>query len=345
MNKSDLSVLLAALSTPSVVIGADARILTANAPAEMLFGRNGIVGRHYVTVFRQPAILEPVERAMARGEVQDAEVQLREANGDRMFQLRVSPMTFDASRAILLSFVDISDKEGASLMRRDFVANVSHELRTPLTALIGFIETLKGPARGDPAAQERFLGIMEREAGRMSRLIQDLLSLSRVEAESRIQPTERVDLASIVASASMTLGSLAKEHAVTLNVTGADEAVELPGDVDQLLQVLSNLMENAIKYGNDRVDVNLTSVERDPTLRKAAIRIEVRDNGDGIDEVHLPRLTERFYRVDSHRSREMGGTGLGLAIVKHIVNRHRGRLRIDSKLGQGTCFVITLPSE
>jgi len=178
----------------------------------------------------------------------------------------------------------------------------------------------------------------------MSRLIEDLLSLSRVESQERVRPTERVDVATVITTATMTLGARAQEREVTLIVEGADEAHEVPGDGDQLLQVFTNLIENAIKYGGDRVTVRLTPQERNSVLRGPALEIAVTDNGDGIDPLHIPRLTERFYRIDDHRSRELGGTGLGLAIVKHIVNRHRGRLRIESKPGEGTTFLVELPA-
>ena len=177
----------------------------------------------------------------------------------------------------------------------------------------------------------------------MSRLIEDLLSLSRVESQERVRPTQKVDIAALVTSASMTLGPQAGDADVTLKVIGAEEPVEVLGDGDQLLQVFTNLMENGIKYGGGLVTVEIAQQDRDPMLRGPAVRIEVSDNGEGIDPLHIPRLTERFYRIDSHRSREMGGTGLGLAIVKHIVNRHRGRFRIDSQKGQGSRFTVVLP--
>jgi two-component system phosphate regulon sensor histidine kinase PhoR len=231
-------------------------------------------------------------------------------------------------------------------MRRDFVANVSHELRTPLTALIGFLETLKGPARNDPEGQARFLSIMEAEAQRMNRLVDDLLSLSRVEAEERVRPTARINLGDLVRSTLHGLVPLAKDGGVTLEMALPAVPVTVPGDDDQLRQVLSNLVENAIKYSGTgaQVTVALSEPAYEPRVRTQGVRLTVSDTGDGIDPIHLPRLTERFYRVDGHRSREMGGTGLGLAIVKHIVNRHRGRLRIDSEPGQGTVFTVILPA-
>jgi len=245
----------------------------------------------------------------------------------------------------VISFQDITHVERAGQRRREFVANVSHELRTPLTALMGFIETLRGPAKDDPTARARFLDIMEGEAARMNRLVGDLLSLSRVEGDERVRPTGQVDIAGELRSTVHSLRPLAEEGEARLIVAAPDAPVVIPGDVDQLRQVFTNLVENAIKYGNRGVEVTMTLSEqdRDGALRGPSVRVQVADNGPGIDPMHLPRLTERFYRADSHRSRELGGTGLGLAIVKHIVNRHRGRLRVSSELGEGSVFTVILP--
>ncbi|MEP0564965.1 MAG: ATP-binding protein, partial [Paracoccaceae bacterium] len=223
----------------------------------------------------------------------------------------------------------------------------SHELRTPLTALLGFMETLRGAARDDPEARDRFLGIMEREAHRMNRLVGDLLSLGRVEAEARVRPTTDVDFTAIIRSVIKTLSPLSDEHQVTFVEEGLERDMILPGDGDQLAQVVTNLVENAVKYApaKSNVTLKLTRDQHHPMLRGSAVVLEVHDQGAGIDAIHLPRLTERFYRIDDHRSREVGGTGLGLAIVKHILNRHRGRLRITSEKGQGSVFSVILPAE
>jgi len=331
--------LLAAIPLPLVLIGPDERVAAANDLARHLFGA-ATEGLHYIAVLRQPTLLDCVEGALQTGQRREARYLTRDGERDVTYAVVAAP----AGRGVVLSLEDISHVQAAGEMRRDFVANVSHELRTPLTALIGFIETLLGPARDDSAAQARFLAIMAREAGRMSRLVEDLLSLSRVESQERVRPTARTDIAALLTSASMTLGPVAEEAGATLRLTGTGAAIELPGDADQLLQVFTNLIENAIKYGAGTVSVDLSRQDRDPMLREAAVRIEVRDDGDGIDPIHIPRLTERFYRIDSHRSREMGGTGLGLAIVKHIVSRHRGRLRIESRPGQGSRFIVVLPA-
>jgi two-component system phosphate regulon sensor histidine kinase PhoR len=235
--------------------------------------------------------------------------------------------------------------EEAGEMRRDFVANVSHELRTPLTSLMGFIETLRGPAKNDTAAQDRFLGIMEQEAGRMYSLVEALLQLSRVEGQERIRPTTKVGLQTLVLEVLNTLQSTADAKGLRFDTQMPDDTVEVLGNRDQLWQVISNLVENALKYGatSGDITIRLSSPDYEPTLLQSGVRLCVIDRGEGIPAHHITRLTERFYRVDSHRGREVGGTGLGLAIVKHIINRHRGRLRIASTMGQGAEFKVILP--
>jgi two-component system phosphate regulon sensor histidine kinase PhoR len=258
-----------------------------------------------------------------------------------------------ARHPLLLHFTDITHLREAEEMRRDFVANVSHELRTPLTAVLGFIETLRGAAKDDPAARDRFLSIMEDEARRMNRLVSDLLSLSRVESEERMRPSDLVDIGAVLKgtvaamrpTAELSGNEIVLTSAIGSDAEGAEARGLIQGDRDQLMQVFLNLTENALKYGGpDRqVDLKLTREEGTGSLKGKVIRVDVTDRGDGVDPQHVPRLTERFYRVDTHRSRAMGGTGLGLAIVKHIVNRHRGRLRITSEKGKGSTFSVLFP--
>ena len=224
-------------------------------------------------------------------------------------------------------------------MRADFVANVSHELRTPLAALTGFIETLQGPARDDPAARERFLGIMQAQAWRMARLIDDLLSLSRIELRAHQRPDTPVDLVPIVRQVADGLQTLARDRDVAVEITAPAEPLMVPGDRDELTRLFENLIENGLKYGasGKRVEIAIAPDG------KGEARVSVRDHGPGIAAEHLPRLTERFYRADVGESRAQGGTGLGLALVKHILNRHHGRLSIDSKVGEGATFTVRLP--
>lgn len=331
---------------PLIVIASDERVVVANQKAEELFGA-GTQGRHYITVLRQPMLLDAIENVLRLGEDATATYRVSESARDLHFDVKIrAARTLDVSY-VVVAFEDKTELQEASQMRRDFVANVSHELRTPLTAVLGFIETLLGPAANDATARTRFLSIMDNEAKRMNRIVGDLLSLSRVEADRRVRPRDPVCVPSVVRSVVQSLQPLAQARSVSLRLEGADAEDLVQGDQDQLTQVFTNLVENAIKYGPDdgEVSICITSHAIEPTMRGPALRVDIADQGEGIPAHHIPRLTERFYRVDTHRSREMGGTGLGLAIVKHILNRHRGRLRIESHAGNGSCFSVILPYE
>ncbi|AXI54819.1 Adaptive-response sensory-kinase SasA (plasmid) [Pseudoseohaeicola sp. NH-UV-7] len=347
MYLGDLRALLDSMPLPALMVDRDERIAASNALARTLLGQQ-IDGRNYVTMLRQPATLDAIESTLRDRQPRSARYLTNDGAQDITYRVtcRFVDAQIDPDTAgVLVSFEDISHLESASQMRRDFVANVSHELRTPLTALMGFIETLLGSARDDPAARERFLKIMAGEAGRMNRLVGDLLSLSRVEGDERVRPKGQVNIGDLIGSVIRSLKPLADEGKVEITLEAPDDPVVITGDSDQLNQVFTNLIENALKYGGSGgvVTVRMVQSERDPTLRAPGVRIQVIDKGPGIDPVHLPRLTERFYRADSHRSRQLGGTGLGLAIVKHIINRHRGRLRVESDLGQGSVFTVILP--
>ena len=337
---SPTSRLLQGVPLPLLIVGHDLFIAEANLAAQALFpGGEGPVGRHHGMLFRAPDLLQAIESALTRGQAGVLRMVTPTAGPDRVHEVTLTPV----DEGVLLAFVDLTEAEEMDRMRRDFVANVSHELRTPLTAISGFVETLRGAAKDDPAARERFLGIMAAEAERMNRLVRDLLQLSRVEAEERIRPQTRVDLAAILRSVVDSLQPVARAGQVGLELIGAEGEIPLRADPDQMVQVLTNLTENAIKYGSPAGAVVTVSLSREEGPRGPLLRGSVQDRGAGIDPVHIPRLTERFYRVDSHRSREKGGTGLGLAIVKHIVQRHRGRLVIESEIGKGSIFSILLP--
>ncbi|MCC6864395.1 MAG: two-component sensor histidine kinase [Rhodobacteraceae bacterium] len=330
--------LASAVPLPLIVIGQDERITVANPSAIALFGA-GIEGRHHLLTLRQPALQSAIAAALTEGLSAEARHVIPGPLQDIAFRVTVVSL---GTLGVALTFVDVTEAEQMGLMRRDFVANVSHELRTPLTALLGFIETLRGAARDDAVARDRFLVTMEHEARRMNRLISDLLYLSRVEFEEHIRPTDCVDLAVLVTSAIATLRPLAEAQGVTVETTGLTGSLPLFADADQITQVLINLIENAVKYGGSGGTV-IVHLSREALPCGPGIRIDVIDHGEGIEAQHLPRLTERFYRVDGHRSREKGGTGLGLAIVKHFVNRHRGRMRIESEKWQGSVFTVVLP--
>ncbi|HBM61344.1 sensor histidine kinase [Salipiger marinus] len=336
--------LVAAIPLPAVLIQWDERIAATNIEAATLLG-DGLAGRHFITALRQPALLDAIEGTFRDSAPRRTRYHATEDRQNASFDVSCRAVKLESGAGVLLCFQDVTHLEQAGQMRRDFVANVSHELRTPLTALLGFIETLQGPAREDAGARDRFLTIMQTEATRMERLVGDLLSLSRVEAEERVRPTEPVDLPGLLRSVLNGLAPLAAEAGVTLRPEFPETRLEVPADPDQLRQVVMNLVENAVKYSGRgaSVTVRLSGPGYQPRLRVEGVEIAVTDTGPGFDPMHIPRLTERFYRVDNHRSREMGGTGLGLAIVKHIVNRHRGRLRIESEPGRGSSFCVILP--
>jgi len=341
---SDIRSLVMALPNPVIVVGPDNKISAINGSASRLVGGD-YNGWHYITALRQPALLDMIEATLKDGGHRTARYLGNDGARDTTWEVAASGVPLADGTNVVLSFQDMTALEDAGEMRRDFVANVSHEMRTPLTSLLGFIETLRGPARNDPAAQERFLGIMEQEAGRMHRLVEDLLSLSRVEGDERVRPTTVIDLRALLFEVMDALKPVADAAGATLTLSAPEDGVDVVGDWGQLWQVATNLVENAVKYGarDGTVDIEITGPAHETVLRQQGVRLSVRDEGEGIAEHHIARLTERFYRVDTHRSREVGGTGLGLAIVKHIINRHRGRLRVESSLGQGTVFTVILP--
>lgn len=333
-----LNEVLAGLPLPALMIGADERISGCNSAALVLLGA-GLVGRHHAFVLRQPEVLQAISAALRSRVLAEARHVIPGPSHEVTHRVTAAPV----GQSVLCTFEDLSDREQMDAMRRDFVANVSHELRTPLTSVLGFIETLRGPARDDAAVRDRFLATMQTEAERMVRLVRDLLQLSKVEAQERQRPTDRHDVARLIFSAAQSLRPMAEAAKVRLVLAGLDDPVEIFADPDQITQVATNLIENAIKYGGAGKEVQVT-LTHESSPRGPKVRFAVKDQGEGIESFHLPRLAERFYRVDGHRSREKGGTGLGLAIVKHIAHRHRGRLVIDSVVGQGSSFAVLLPA-
>ena len=261
---------------------------------------------------------------------------------ERISDVAVSPLLLgDFGRCAVISLRDLTEARRLERMRADFIANVSHELRTPLASLLGFIETLQGPARDDAAARSRFLDIMREQGRRMARLIDDLLSLSRIEQNEHLRPNTPVDIVSVFRHVADALSPIAQDSRVALEINASEDLTVL-GDRDELIRLAENLIENAIKYGS--LPDQDTSVDIVLMREGERVRVQVRDHGRGIPREHMPRLTERFYRVDAGASRAKGGTGLGLALVKHIVARHRGRLEITSPPGEGACFEVVLPA-
>ena len=336
-----LEAVLEGIPMPVLLIGDDSRIRLANAAASEMFNRD-LGGASVVSLLRQAPVLAVIDASLTAAQAGQARFLLSGLSGENTYICRANPLPDGGA---MLSFEDQTQQEDSEIMRRDFVANISHELRTPLTSLMGFIETLRGPARGDVDAHDRFLTIMDREAQRMNRMVSDLLSLSRVEVDERIRPRDQVDLAAVLRSVVATLEGKLSDASVTVSADALRDSFPILGDRDQLTQLFLNLIENAIKYGGTgkTIHIGVENLDRDLALRQPAVRVDIRDEGEGIDAIHLPRLTERFYRVDDHRSRDQGGTGLGLAIAKHIVSRHRGRLKITSEQGIGSCFSVFLP--
>ena len=338
--------ILAASPDPVILVDRRSVVVDANAPAHAILP--GLrVKQPLSFALRDPGVLAAIPLVAATGDAHTVEYGARVAS-ERNYEVRLRQLARPdevevGDPAVALFFRDLSAERRTETMRVDFIANVSHELRTPLASLVGFIDTLQGPARDDPTARERFLSIMATQAGRMTRLIDDLLRLSSVELKEHLPPSTPVDLAITVAHMTEVMAPLAAERGVAIALDVPDEPVGVLGDRDELLRLVENLLENAIKYGGDgkRVEVSLVRVAQEGGLGRA--ELTVRDYGPGIAPEHLPRLTERFYRVDVADSRSRGGTGLGLAIVKHIVGRHRGRLLIDSEPGTGTTARVSLP--
>jgi two-component system, OmpR family, phosphate regulon sensor histidine kinase PhoR len=340
-----LRAVVAGLPDPVVALDRDGRVLALNERARALAPALR-QGEPVSFALRMPELIEAIGRAAAQGEEQRV-VYFERVPLDRWFETIVMPVKRGADTArpdlVLMTFHDLTPLRRVEEMRADFVANASHELRTPLAALLGFIETLQGSAREDAKARERFLSIMQEQARRMARLIDDLLSLSRIELNAHRRPDTPVDLVPIVRQVADGLETLARDRGVTLHIEAAN-VLSVHGDHDELVRVFENLVENALKYGaaGRRVDVKLgTGASADG---ESEALVSVRDYGPGIAPEHLPRLTERFYRVDVGESRAQGGTGLGLALVKHILNRHRGRLTIESAPGAGATFTVHLPT-
>ncbi|MEE1657627.1 ATP-binding protein [Microvirga sp. CF3062] len=339
---------LAQIPDPVILVDQRALVIEANKAAYGLLG--GLKTGHPLSfALRSPDVLDGIQRVLEQGEPLKVEYSERVPT-ERTFEVHIGPLQADApstgvQAGVVLFFRDLTSARRLEAMRADFVANASHELRTPLASVLGFIETLQGPARDDVNARERFLEIMKGQAQRMKRLIDDLLSLSRIEMRAHLSPTQNVDLASIVSQMIETLSPMARERGVVIQAKLPKLSILVRGDRDELLRVAENLIENAVKYGESggRVDVEIDSIGSSHGEQGPHVTFTVQDYGPGIAPEHLPRLTERFYRADVAQSRDKGGTGLGLAIVKHIVNRHRGHFDITSEPGQGARFTVTLP--
>jgi two-component system phosphate regulon sensor histidine kinase PhoR len=334
--------LVEAMPEPAIIVGSDGRAAVANRPAfSLLPGLKA--GEPFVLALRAPDVVDAWRRVMATGEAETVHWSER-VPVERLFDVRVAPLATAEGDVVaaLLTLRDLTELRQVERMRVDFIANASHELRTPLASLLGFIETLQGSARDDAKARDRFLAIMREQGRRMARLIEDLLSLSRIEQKQHVRPETVVDLAQTVRTVVDSLSPMASEFGVEIRLTAAQPVLVI-GDRDELVRVAENLIENAIKYGVRPESENASAVEVAVATTDKDATLSVRDYGYGIAPEHLPRLTERFYRVDAGQSRAKNGTGLGLAIVKHILTRHRGKLTITSRINHGSHFVASVP--
>lgn len=363
------SVLLRALPQPVMLLDANDRVELANPACAQMFGAV-TEGDHFSSIIRAPTALDTLREARHAGEAREAEfsVSSPENRTALCYVAPLEPGRGGPAGEMMVMVRDRTDQKRLERMRTDFIANAGHELRTPLASLLGFIETLRGHARDDPAARERFLKIMQGQTERMLRLVQDLVSLSALELNERRVPHDVVDLCEVAQVVREIMAPVAAAANGTVVPGHADCTAPVMGDRDQLIQVLQNLVDNALKYGGRNGDGPATvhvSVGRGAQLafpnadksgdspERIAVRVgckpddllyvRVRDEGIGIDRTDLPRLTERFYRIDVERSRSKGGTGLGLAIVKHIVGRHRGGILVESSPGEGAAFTCYFP--
>ncbi len=336
------------LPVPLLLLDSGRRVVRMNRAAAEAIGKSGL-GRDLTATLRHPALVQAVDAVLAGEASRELEFSLA-VPVERHFQAYIGRLAGDLpGAAAIVTLNDMTLTRRGDQMRADFVANASHELRTPLATLLGFVETLRGPAKDDESARERFLGIMHDQAMRMTRLVNDLLSLSRIELFEHTPPTSLVDMVKLLRSVTDALKPQAQERGMRIELDCAPGLPAAIGDEDQLAQVFQNLVTNAIKYAraNTAIAVAARRQANAPGLvggQGGAVAVTVTDQGEGIERRHLPRLTERFYRVDAARSRQLGGTGLGLAIVKHIVSRHRGALNIESEVGVGSELTVYLPA-
>lgn len=360
--------LLDGLPYPLLVLGRDRQLLRLNrAAARPLFGdrpASDLLGRDLAHALRDPVLDEAVGRVLAGAAGASVELAIADGRVERLFAVDVAPLEGAGDGAspgaagavggnaptVMVTLHDITAIRRTEELRVDFVANASHEIRSPLTALIGCIETLRGPAWDDDEARATFLEMMDDQGRRMARLVDDLLSLSRIELKEHTQPTDKVDLAAMLERLRVSLRFDAAEKEMAIALDMASGLAPARGDEGELEQALYNLVSNAIRYGRRGTAVSVCAgVSESPPdhLRLSSgplLWVAVSDDGEGIEPHHLPRLTERFYRVDAARSRALSGTGLGLAIVKHVLNRHRGELHIESRVGEGSTFTVWLPT-
>lgn len=347
---TEREILVDTLPDMLIMTDEDLRIVRTNRSARLMFGQN-LAGNHLSDIFESDVLLNAVITVVESLKGREVDFHIAEPEPrDIHAIIERFPIASKGGMAVIITLTDITQLKRIQKMRADFVANASHEIRTPLTSIAGLIELLQGPAKDDKEAHPKFLGMMAEQSERMKNLITDLLSLSKIEMNAHTVPTGAVDILRVVKQEKDHFEWAAKQKNVTINIEAADNLPKIRGEENEVKQVLHNLIGNAIKYGNADSEVLVTcrvtsDLPRDPNFVKIkrAMQVTVRDEGEGIPKEHLPRLTERFYRVDSARARKVGGTGLGLAIVKHILQRHRAVMRIESVVGEGSSFHVYLP--
>lgn len=349
---AESSILFDTIPDILMMLGRDMRIIRANKAAEVLFGRN-IESMNFSKIVKEPVLKELIISVIDNKKSEGVELSITSHNVKRDFQISIErfPLYTIGGIAVVLIMHDVTEAKRTRQMIKDFVANASHEIRTPLTSIAGFIENLR-EMEEDKATRKQFLDIMHEQSERMGSLVNDLLSLSKVEMNESTIPTDKIEIAVLVKSTIRRLEHLAHKKSMKIIYKGDKDLPEILGDSNELSQVFTNLISNAIKYGYENTEIKVSAIltedrpESDNHIFKSAgkvIAVAVEDKGEGIPPEHLPRITERFYRVDKTRSRNIGGTGLGLSIVKHIMNRHRGELDIASVDGEGSTFTIYFP--
>lgn len=335
--------LLAALPVPLLILDRQRRVRFANPAADVMFGPVA-AGEPLSAAVRTPALADAAAAVAKGGGARVVEFTHMRTREERVLLAHVQPITGPAAMdgaAMLVLVEDHTRQARIEQMRRDFIANASHELKTPLASVAGFIETLMGPAADDPEAARRFLPVMAAQAERMKRLVEDLTSLSRIEMNEHVRPTGTVDLGALLRETAAAMAPLAEAAGVAIEIDLPDEVTHVVGARDELSQLFANLIDNAIRHGGPPGPVTVALAPDEPG-RRTLVGVAVTDRGPGIAREHIPRLTERFYRVQGG-ARAVQGTGLGLSIVKHILNRHRGELVIRSMPGQGSTFTAWLP--
>lgn len=344
--------IMESLPDPLLLLDKDKNIIMANHPAQKIFGRN-LVSENISQYLIDDGAITAIDRAIKSGKSETVEFKaglpmaknyLLRIHMLEKINHQMNNRNDTDGTIIFLTIYDITSIKEAERMRVDFVANVSHELRTPLASIIGFVETLQGPAKNDAAALERFLKIMHDEANRMARLIEDLLSLSHIERDAHIPPDQNISLKRIIENVIETMDIRLKKRHMSVNFVTEFKTGNITGDRDQITQIFQNLIDNAIKYGEEETNISIElTAFHDKKSGNKYMEINIINKGQGIAQQHIERLTERFYRADTARSRSLGGTGLGLAIVKHILQRHKGKISFESEVGKQTKATVLLP--